>query len=418
MPSIHHPWLLLAAVLLLPALALAAVPDPNSLPARPELTDPLTLVSGGAVTRLDQWELERKPELRRLFQEYMYGHFPTRPGTVEADVTFEDPSALGGEAVVREVELRFGLPGMRPVRLLVVAPRHRKGRVPVFVGPNFCGNHALLDDERISLPQGWMYPKYPGVEDNRATNAGRGKQFDVWNLDLAVSRGYGVATFYNGDVEPDVAGAKDGIRAQYPKADWGAIAAWSWGISRAVDYLRLCPEFDPERIIAVGHSRNGKAAIVAAAFDERIALAIPHQAGCGGTAPSRGTVGESVERINTSFPHWFNARFKQFNRQPERLPFDQNCLVALMAPRPVLFSNAVEDTWANPAGQFEVLRGADPVYRLHGVRGLEYDVMPEPGRLLFGRLGYYIRPGKHSMTRQDWHAFLDFADRQLPAARR
>ena len=107
-------------------------------------------------------------------------------------------------------------------------------------------------------------------------------------------------------------------------------------------------DIDPKRIAVVGHSRNGKAALLAAAFDERIALAVPLQAGCGGTAPSRGKVGESVKQINTSFPHWFNAEFKKFNEQPDRLPFDQHCLIALCAPRPVLLPNAVEDEWANP----------------------------------------------------------------------
>src|SRR6202011_6140854 len=120
------------------------------------------------------------------------------------------------------------------------------------------------------------------------------------------------------------------------------------GIQRAVDYLVQDRDLDRERIAVVGHSRLGKTALLAAAFDERIALAIPHQAGCGGTAPSRGKVGESVRQINDPFPHWFNATFKDFNNHPDRLPFDQNCLVALLAPRPVLFTNGVKDTWANP----------------------------------------------------------------------
>lgn len=167
----------------------------------------------------------------------------------------------------------------------------------------------------------------------------------------------------------------------------------------------------------MGHSRNGKTALLAAALDDRIGLAIPHQAGCGGTAPSRGKTGESVKQINDRFAHWFNAAFKQFNEQPERLPFDQHCLVALMAPRPVLLSNAIEDQWANPSGQFDVLRAAAPVYRLLGAGGLETDTMPEPGRLSAGKLGYYIRPGKHSMTRDDWRVFLDFADAHWGAAR-
>ena len=154
-------------------------------------------------------------------------------------------------------------------------------------------------------------------------------------------------------------------------------------------------------------------ALVAAAFDERIALAIPHQAGCGGTAPSRGKIGESVQRINSSFPHWFNDRFKRFGDQPERLPFDQHELVALVAPRPVLFTNAVDDQWANPSGQFDVLKAASPVYKFLGLKGLQADRMPETGTLLHGDLGYWIRPGKHSMTPDDWTVFLDFTDRHF-----
>jgi hypothetical protein len=123
-------------------------------------------------------------------------------------------------------------------------------------------------------------------------------------------------------------------------------------------------------------------------------------------------VGESVKAINDRFPHWFNAEFKKFNQEPERLPFDQNGLVALCAPRAVLFSAAQEDQWANPAGQFRVLQAADPVYRFLGVEGLNVTEMPPFGQLVGGRLGYYIRQGKHSMTADDWRVFMDFADRQ------
>ena len=195
--------------------------------------------------------------------------------------------------------------------------------------------------------------------------------------------------------------------------DAGTIAVWAWGIQRAVDYLVTDKALDAKRIAVVGHSRLGKTALLAAAFDERIALAIPLQAGCGGTAPSRGKVGESVKRINDAFPHWFDGTFKEFNDKVDRLPFDQNCLVALVAPRPVLFSNAVKDTWANPVGQFEVLKAADPVYRFLKAGGLDAREMPPPGKLVDSTLGYYIRPGGHSMTKGDWKVFLDFADKHL-----
>jgi hypothetical protein len=128
-------------------------------------------------------------------------------------------------------------------------------------------------------------------------------------------------------------------------------------------------------------------------------------------------VGEQVRQINDRFPHWFCDQFKEFNDEVERLPFDQHCLVALCAPRPVLLSNAIEDTWADPEGQFRILAGADPVYRLLGSKGLDGRAMPEPDRLLDTPLGYYIRPGKHSMTAGDWKVFLDFADRHLGNAR-
>jgi hypothetical protein len=179
-----------------------------------------------------------------------------------------------------------------------------------------------------------------------------------------------------------------------------------------VDYLVTEPSLDPHRIAALGHSRNGKTALLAAAFDERIAIAFPHQAGCGGSAPSRGKTGESVKAINDRFPHWFNAQFKKFNDAPERLPFDQNCLVALCAPRAVLFSAAEGDQWANPAGQFQVLQAADPVYRFLGTEGLAAKEFPPPRQLVDSRLGYYVREGKHSMGPDDWTVFMNFADAQ------
>src|SRR5262249_19081086 len=111
--------------------------------------------------------------------------------------------------------------------------------------------------------------------------------------------------------------------------------------------------------------------------------------------------------------HWFDGAFKQFNEQTDRLPFDQHCLVAVCAPRPVLFSNAVEDQWANPDGQFEMLKAADPVYRFLGADGLGAERMPETNTLVNSRRGYFIRPGRHAMTRDDWKVFLDFADKHL-----
>jgi hypothetical protein len=334
---------------------------------------------------------------------------------VEAKVEHVNPKALGGKATLQDITLTIG--GKHQVQLLLVIPNQRKGPAPVFVGLNFAGNHAALNDPAIRVPTSWMYDNRAGVKNNKATEAGRGSQTDVWAIEETIDRGYAVATVYSGDIEPDRADVRSGVQKTFeqppsPEA-WGTIAAWAWGLHRIIDYLVTLPELDAGRIIVVGHSRLGKTALLAGAFDTRIAVIIPHQAGMGGTAPNRGTVGESVSRINKSFPHWFNGNYKLFNDAPERLPFDQHCLVALCAPRPVLFSNAQEDQWANPDGQFEVLKGADPVYRLLGSEGLSVARRPEIGVPAYGTLGYFIRAGKHSTTPEDWGVFREFASRHL-----
>jgi hypothetical protein len=166
----------------------------------------------------------------------------------------------------------------------------------------------------------------------------------------------------------------------------------------------------------VGHSRLGKTALLAGALDERIALVVANQAGCGGSGPSRhhDPKAETVAIITEKFPHWFCENFTAFGDDPSRLPFDQNCLVAMCAPRPVLFTAAEEDAWANPAGQFQVLQAASPVYELLGVAGLDAEAKPQAGGApVASRLGYWIRPGEHSFTPADWKVYLDFADEWL-----
>ena len=418
----HLPTGLLALCLLaLPVLTVlgGGFPAADKLPAHDGLPDPLTMLDGKRVTTKEQWTKLRRPELKELFQHYMYGYAPAAPKVV-AKVDRVDPKALGGKATLKEITLTLGDTGAQ-LRLLLVVPNQRTGPAPVFVGLNFAGNHAVLDDPKIHLNTNWLYPNYPGVKDNRATEASRGSQKDVWCVEDAIDRGYAVATVYCGDIDPDRPDVRDGVQKFFARpgasgpTDWGTVAAWAWGIQRVIDYLVTLPEIDAGRIVVVGHSRLGKATLLAGALDERIAVVIPHQAGCGGTAPSRGRVGESVKQINERFPHWFNGEFKKFNTQTERLPFDQHCLVALCAPRPVLFSNAVEDQWANPDGQFEMLKAADPVYRLLDAGGLDAKQVPPVGKLLDGTLGYYLRDGKHSMNRADWRAFLAFADQHLSA---
>lgn len=408
------------------AASAQSFPAAQALPPQTEFPDPLRMLNGERVATPEQWREHRRPELKALFQHYMYGNFPPAPDNLEARLEREDRQYFGGKATKKELSLRFGPPKTPPVHLLLVIPNKRSAPAPVFVGLNFCGNFALVDDPTIPVPDLFTVKSCPGCVDGKPTEAGRGGQKDDWALEQSIERGYAVATCCCADIDADRNDFSDGVHPHFLPAgrtergphDWGTIAAWAWGLSRCVDYLVTDRDLDPKRIAVVGHSRLGKTALLAGAFDERIALIVPNQAGTGGSSPSRKTgdareKAESVKRINTSFPHWFCDAFKEFNDQVERLPFDQHCLVALCAPRPVLMTNAIEDRWADPDGQFRVLQAAEPVYRLLGASGLQSPTPPELDQLSAGTLGYYVRPGKHAMTRKDWKVYLDYADQYL-----
>ena len=393
----------------------------------PALPDPLVMQDGKRVDSADMWRRVRRPELQQLFETYVYGRVPHGPPydsqpPLAHRVLFEDPRAFNGAGTLREVELTLGPPEWPKIYLLIATPNDVP-RAPCFVGMNFAGNHQLLDDPRVRLPDGWMPDRHPGAGDNRATDAGRGAQANDWPLAEIVRRGYAVAVFYCGDIQPDRPDVNEGMRAtlaadgEADPAETATIMWWAWGIQRAIDYLVTDDAIDPDRIAVVGHSRLGKTALLAGALDERVALTVANQAGCGGSGPSRhhDPKAETVKIITKNFPHWFAGNFTKFGDDPSRLPVDQNCLVAMCAPRPVLFTAAADDLWANPTGQFEVLQAATPVYELLGVDGLKADAMPAADAPLLGdgRLGYWIRGGKHAMTPADWKIYMDFADRRL-----
>jgi hypothetical protein len=423
--------------LLLPALSLLMAATSahceNPLPLQPDYPNPLVASDGTAITTKEQWLTQRAPELKALFQKYEYGQLPAAPAKVEAKVEREDPAALGSKATLREVTLTWGMPGVA-IHLLLVTP-HTTKPAPAFLGLSFTSVHEALADPKIAIDQDWLnFMKAAKREAVQTGEESRGKAEKVWNIEKAIDRGYAMALFYNGDVVPDAAPAanerlklfRPAERADAPAADdCATISAWAWGLMRAMDYLVTVPELDAKRIGVVGHSRNGKTVLLAGAMDPRFALVIPSQAGCSGTAPARvspelstpGANGratvETLSRINTSFPHWFCGNYKQFNDEPARLPFDQHELIALCAPRPVLVSAATEDLWANPSGQFHMVRLADPVYRLVAGEGSNVTEQPAPNTAPTSRLGYFIRPGKHEMNEIDWSAWLDFADRFL-----
>ena len=392
-----------------------------------ELPELLVLSTGERVTDAQMWTHKRRPEVLELFRSQMYGRRPPAAAMLKYKVFDETPGALGGKALRKQVTIYFSEDESGPrMDLLLYIPTNSKQPVPAFLGLNFGGNQAVNADPGIKLSESWQRGGKPGYDKNQATQQSRGAESKWWDVDAILERGYALGTICYGDIDPDFNdGFQNGVHPLFYKAgqmkpaadEWGSIAAWAWGLSRALDYLERDSSIDAKRVAVLGHSRLGKTALWAGAEDQRIAIAISNNSGCGGAKLSRRNFGESVHQINYSYPHWFCDNFEKYNERVSDLPLDQHMLIALMAPRPVYVASAERDLHADPRGEFLSAVHAEPVYRLFGAPGLGVKDLPPLDQPLMGAIGYHIRSGGHDVTAFDWKCYLDFADRHFRQAK-
>lgn len=398
------------------------------------LPDPLTFVDGRKVATAEQWRAERRAEILRLFEDQIFGKTPAGAPLTKVISLEEARGVLGGLADRKQVAIQFVRNGFSgpTMRLLLYLPAKRGGPVPVFLGLNFGGNQSVSTDSGIMPGVIWARDSFPSagakagerpaLVSKVAGGDSRGQAAGQWQVEKILRAGFGLATIYYGDIEPDsVKGFPYGIRGMAlkpgestPAADeWGAIAAWAYGLSRAMDYLTTDDGVDAKHVAVMGHSRLGKTALWAGAIDERFALVISNDSGEGGAAIARRNFGERTEGLNRNFPHWYAGNFKQYSHQETRLPIDSHMLIALAAPRPVYVASAADDHHADPRGEFLGAVNAGPVYELLGKRGLGTDAMPAVNQPVHQDIGYHVRTGGHNVTAFDWDQYILFAKKHF-----
>jgi len=383
------------------------------------LLDPLTLQNGEKVTNVKTWVEKRRPEIVNLFEENQFGRALGNP----ADVTFElfdkGTPVFNAQARRKQVTLHFGKGP--DADLLVYLPASTDKQLPILLYISFTANSITVNDSGVKEGKIWN-------RERQKVPAGRESRFGKIDVMQFIDRGYGFATIYYGDIDPDFAdGLPYGIRQQYLKTgqsgpapdEWGTIAAWAWGLSRVMDYFETDPDVDAQRVAITGVSRLGKTALWTAARDQRFALAIPSCSGQGGAALSRRNYGETIKLITLPqrYGYQFCGNYANWGDAPDLCPVDAHLLIALMAPRPVLLQTGDADKWSDPMGEFKAAAAAEPVYKLFGKKGLDTAELPASGYAILHDIGYYMHHGGHGMHAEDgtpdWGVFLDFMDLHL-----
>jgi hypothetical protein len=376
---------------------------------------------GAIIENSDDWVNIRRPEIIALFENSVYGKVPDTQLNISYKVLKIDNNALEGKAIQKEVIATFsnGMDSLE-MNMLIFLPKGVEKPVPVFLGMNFYGNQTIHPDPNITITPSYVNNNEEFfITNNKATELSRGVRSHRWPIEKILERGYGLVSIYYGDIDPDFDDDfKNGIHKLFYKDkeqpapdEWGSIATWAYGLSKAMDYLETDEDIDKNKVAVIGHSRLGKTALWAGAMDQRFAMTISNDSGCGGAALFRRKQGETIEKINKNFPHWFCKNFHAYNDKEEDLPVDQHMLIGMIAPRPVYVASASEDLWADPEGEYLSLYYSGEVYSLFGLENLESDKMPETDQSrTSGNMGYHIRSGKHDLTLFDWEKYMDFAD--------
>jgi len=395
---------------------------PEGAPAAPPVLgafgdDPAPVESAEA------WEARRAPALRDAFERTLYGRPPEGVGEARRSVRAEAAPVYGDGARFEEWEIeaeavRAGGSTATASFMANVAIPPGPGPHPIIVIENFSPRHAAFPEMPVKRPDGEMSePGEGGVPG--VIKFVFGRYISAPPTADILARGYAVMALYPSEVAPDAkeAGVRAAVRLSGADPDaedrWGAVGAWAWTFSRVVDLLDADPRFDPSGTVVFGHSRYGKAAIVAAAFDPRIDGVIAHQSGTGGASLNREKPGESVGQITDSYPHWFAPAYAEYAGREAAMPVDQHQLLALVAPRPLLLGNARRDVWSDPNGAFRAALGANAVYGLYGSAGMTAERLDDfrPS----DDVAFWMRPGTHGVVEEDWPAFLDFLDAHFGA---
>ena len=362
---------------------------------------------------LKAWEAQ-KSDLKQLFGEHVYGKIPHTLSLKLTEQTHLEGMFFHNTASIETRKYKVyktNLDTGREFGLIIIKPAHLQSPVPIIISQNFCPNHNVIAVDEIPIP----HTNYLDcAEDSLASNVFKyffGRYIVSPPVSKIMQRGYALAAVHPSEFIPDRSEAaqpllKSIFSEQPDEYRTATLGAWAAQFSLLSDEFENDPNFSDQ--ITYGHSRYGKTALIAAAFNSNIDAVIAHQSGTGGASLSREKPGETIKDITEGYPHWFSQKFSSYADNEHILPVDQHQLLALIAPRPILLGNAKRDVWSDPNGAFQALQSASDIYRLYGSEGLTASRLDQFDPK--ATLSFWMRAGTHGVVKEDWPAFLDFLD--------